>query len=45
MKMLLEFDYKKATQAINYLVKKEGGTIDKLKLIKLVYFADRYHLR
>lgn len=45
MKMLLEFDYKKATQAINYLTKKEGGQIDKLKLIKLVYFADRYHLR
>lgn len=43
--MLLEFDYKKATQAINYLAKKEGGQIDKLKLIKLVYFADRYHLR
>ncbi|MBI3231898.1 MAG: SocA family protein [Candidatus Doudnabacteria bacterium] len=45
MKMLLEFDYKKATQAINYLTKKEGGQIDKPKLIKLVYFADRYHLR
>lgn len=43
--MLLEFDYKKATQVINYLTKKEGGQIDKLKLIKLVYFADRYHLR
>jgi len=45
MKMLLEFDYKKATQAINYLTKKEGGQIDKLKLMKLIYFADRYHLR
>jgi uncharacterized phage-associated protein len=45
MKMLLEFDYKKATQAINFLSKKEGGQIDKLKLIKLIYFADRYHLR
>jgi len=45
MKMMLEFDYKKATQAINYLTKKEGGQIDKLKLIKLVYLADRYHLR
>lgn len=45
MKMMLEFDYKKATQAINYLAKKEGGQIDKLKLIKLVYLADRYHLR
>jgi uncharacterized phage-associated protein len=45
MKMLLEFDYKKATQAINYLTKREGGQIGKLKLIKLVYLADRYHLR
>lgn len=45
MKTLLEFDYKKATQAINYLTRKEGGQIDKLKLIKLVYLADRYHLR
>jgi len=45
MKTLPEFDYKKATQAINYLAKKEGGQIDKLKLIKLVYFADRFHLR
>lgn len=45
MKILLEFDYKKATQAINYLVNKEGGQIDKLKLIKLIYLADRYHLR
>lgn len=45
MKMMLEFDYKKATQAINYLTEKEGGQIDKLKLIKLIYLADRYHLR
>ena len=45
MKMLLEFDYKKATQAINYLTKKEGGQIDKLKLIKLAYLADRFHVR
>lgn len=45
MKMMLEFDYKKATQAINYLTVREGGQIEKLKLIKLVYLADRYHLR
>jgi len=45
MKTLLEFDYKKAVQAINYFAKKEGGKIDKLKLIKLIYFADRYHIR
>ncbi|MFZ4500157.1 MAG: Panacea domain-containing protein [Minisyncoccia bacterium] len=45
MKTLLEFDYKKATQAINYFTKQEGGQIEKLKLIKLVYLADRFHLR
>lgn len=45
MKTLLEFDYKKATQAINYLAKREGGQIGKLKLIKLIYLADRYHVR
>ena len=45
MKILREFDHKKATQAINYLAKREGGQIGKLKLIKLIYLADRYHLR
>ena len=41
----LEFDYKKAVQAINYFAIKEGGRIDKMKVIKLIYFADRYHMR
>jgi uncharacterized phage-associated protein len=45
MKTLLEFDHKKATQAINFFARKEGLKIDKLKLIKLVYLADRFHLR
>lgn len=45
MKMILEFDHKKATQAINYFATKEGNQIGKLKLIKLIYLADRYHLR
>ena len=45
MKSSLEFDYKKATQSINYLAIREGGQIGKLKLIKLIYLADRYHLR
>jgi len=45
MKTLLEFDYKKAIQAINFLSTKEGGKIDKLKVIKLIWLADRYHLR
>jgi len=45
MKNVGEFDYEKATQAINFLARSEGGEIDKLKLIKLIYFADRYHIR
>ena len=45
MKPTLDFDYKKATQAINFLAKKEGGKINKMKVIKLIYFAERYHLR
>jgi len=41
----LRSDSQKITQAINYLAKKSGGQIDKLKTIKLLFFADRYHLR
>lgn len=41
----LRFDYKKATQAINFFATKAGGYINKMKAIKLIYFADRYHLR
>lgn len=41
------FDFKKATQALNYLAKRAGGNgaINKMSAIKLIYFADRYHLR
>ncbi len=45
MKTLLEFDYRKAVQAINFFAKKEGGEIDKLKVIKLIWLSDRLHLR
>lgn len=41
----LEFDYKKAVQTVNFFALKSGGYINKLKVIKLIYFADRYHLR
>lgn len=41
----LEFNYKKAAQALNFFAEKEGGSINKMKALKLVYFADRYHLR
>ncbi len=41
----IPFDYKKAVQAINFFTKKNGGKITKLPLLKLIFFADRYHLR
>jgi uncharacterized phage-associated protein len=41
----IKFPYEKIVQAINYLIKKENGKINKMKAIKLIYFADRYHLR
>ncbi|MFC2017710.1 Panacea domain-containing protein [Chloroflexota bacterium] len=39
------FDLQKATQALNWLAIKSGGRISKLKALKLLYLADRYHLR
>lgn len=39
------FDYKKATQALNLFSIKEGGIINKMKAIKLVWLSDRVHLR
>jgi uncharacterized phage-associated protein len=41
----LRFNLKKTTQAINFLAIKSHGAIDKLKAIKLIFFADRFHLR
>jgi len=43
--MSLAFAHRKATQALNVLARNSGGTISKLKALKLVFFADRYHLR
>lgn len=39
------FDLRKGTQALNFFAMKEGGLINKMKALKLVYFADKYHLR
>lgn len=41
----LRFDYKKATQALNFFALKAGKKINKMRAIKLIYFADRYHFR
>jgi len=45
MSLSQNFLYRKSTQAINYFASKQNGVIDKLKTLKLIYFADRYHLR
>lgn len=39
------FNYKKAVQALNFLAIKSGGTINKMKALKLVWLADRVHVR
>ena len=43
--MPFSFSHRKATQSLNFLERQAGGSIHKLKALKLVYFADRYHLR
>ena len=44
--MSLSLAHRKATQALNFLARQSpGGRINKLKALKLVFFADRYHLR
>lgn len=37
--------YKKATQALNFVASKKGGAVNKMKAIKLIFLADRLHLR
>lgn len=44
-KISFDFDHKKTTQALNFFALKGRGRINKMKALKLVYFADRYHLR
>jgi hypothetical protein len=39
------FEHRKTTQALNFFAIQNGGAIDKLRALKLVFFADRYHLR
>jgi uncharacterized phage-associated protein len=38
-------DFEKITQILNFFAIKSGGTINKMKALKLLYFSDRYHLR
>lgn len=45
MNKMPQADYRKAVQAINFFAQKEHGKINKMKAIKLIYLADRFHLR
>jgi len=45
MNTLLETSYKKATQALNFFAREKDGKINKMKAIKLLYLADRLHIR
>ena len=38
-------DYKKITQVLNYIATKEGGKINYMKALKLLYLSERLHLR
>jgi uncharacterized phage-associated protein len=40
----MRFNERKATQAAAYLLKRRGGKMSYMKLIKLLYFADRVAL-
>lgn len=42
---MLGFNYKKAVQALNFFAIKEGGEINKMKALKLIWLSDRLHLR
>ncbi len=43
--MPFSFSHRKATQALNFFARQSGNRINKLKALKLVFFADRYHFR
>lgn len=43
--MKRSFNHKKATQILNYFAQVEGGQINKMKSLKLLWLADRLHLR
>lgn len=43
-KILFQYDADKAREAVLRLLHRHGGSMDKLKLIKLLFYADRAHL-
>jgi|CXWL01.1.fsa_nt_gi uncharacterized phage-associated protein len=45
MNTITEFDSEKATQALNLFATLEGGKVNKMKALKLIWMADRFHIR
>ena len=39
------FSHRKTTQCLNSFARRAGVELNKMKALKLLYFADRYHLR
>lgn len=39
------FNFQKCVQILNFFAVKEGGIMNKMKALKLVWLSDRYHLR
>lgn len=42
---MIQFNYRKAIQILNLLARKEGGVMNKMKALKLLWLADRLHAR
>ncbi len=42
---MLGFNFKKSVQSLNYFAIAEGGKANKMKVLKLIWLADRVHLR
>jgi len=43
--MTISFDFQKLVQLLNLFAEKEGGSINRMKAIKLAWLCDRTHLR
>lgn len=44
-KLQFTFEHQKSTQALNFFAIHQGGQINTMKALKLVFLADRYHIR
>jgi uncharacterized phage-associated protein len=42
---MFAFSYKKAVQSLNFFAVKNGGKINKMKAIQMIWLSDRLHLR